>query len=182
VPFELDAARTIRGGLAGVIAAGVWALQQPLDKRVFGSRYDDVELLGRAAVRGDDWRGVGLALHLQNGALFGAVYANVASRLPLPRSVAGPVAGLAEHVGLWPLVGLTDRVHPARASLPRLSGNRRAFWQAAWRHALFGFVLGEVERRLNPDPPEPEPAEPEPDFSTNGHGNIEHAVSVELST
>ena len=36
-----------RGALAGGIAAGLWALQQPLDKRLFASRYDDVELLGR---------------------------------------------------------------------------------------------------------------------------------------
>ena len=35
-------------------AAAVWAVEQPLDKLVFGSRYDDVELLGKAVTRGRD--------------------------------------------------------------------------------------------------------------------------------
>ena len=35
--------RSINGGLAGGIAAALWAAQQPLDKKLFGSRYDDVE-------------------------------------------------------------------------------------------------------------------------------------------
>ena len=43
-----------------------------------------------------------------------------------------------------------DRVHPARSDLPQLWGSGRAFAQATWRHVLFGFVLGELERRLNP--------------------------------
>jgi hypothetical protein len=46
-------------------------------------------------------------------------------------------------------VRLTDRHHPAREELPRLTGNRRALAQATWRHALFGVVLGAVEARLN---------------------------------
>ena len=65
---------------------------------------------------------------------------------------------LAEHLALWPLTALTDRVHPARKDLPKLIGNRTAFAQATWRHLLFGFVLGELERRVNA---EPEPAPPE---------------------
>jgi hypothetical protein len=58
-------------------------------------------------------------------------------------------AGLAEHVGLWPLGRASDRFHPARRELPKLAGNRRAFAQATWRHALFGIVLGVGEERLN---------------------------------
>jgi hypothetical protein len=146
----VDRDRTLRGALAGGVAAGVWALQQPLDKRVFGCAYDDVELLGRAIVRRRrPWYRVGLALHVGNGAVFGAVYAAIAPRLPLPAAARGPAIGLAEHVGLWPLGRLTDRFHPARRELPRLTDNRRAFWQATWRHLLFGAVLGELERRLN---------------------------------
>lgn len=161
--MAVDRARTLRGALAGGIAAGVWALQQPLDKRAFGCEYDDVELLGRAvAPRGGRrrWYPVGLALHVQNGALFGAVYANMAGRLPLPAVGRGVAVGLTEHLGLWPLGRVTDRLHPAREELPRLTGNRRAFWQAGWRHLLFGIVLGEVERRLNAEPP---PSGPRPD-------------------
>jgi hypothetical protein len=74
-------------------------------------------------------------------------------------------------------VALTDRLHPARGDLPTLRGNRVAFLQAAWRHLLFGVVLGELERRINAEP-EAEPPEPESPYSSNGHGSLEHAVSV----
>jgi len=123
--------RTLRGAVSGVVAAAIWALQQPLDKAAFGSRYDDVELLGRAVTRGDGWYPLGLALHLGNGAVFGAVYANVAPTLPIPPALRGPFLALAEHAGLWPLVAITDRLHPAREQLPRLNGNRAAWLQAA---------------------------------------------------
>ena len=117
--------RTLRGAVSGAVAAAVWAAAQPLDKLLLGSRYDDVELLGRAVVSGDAWYPAGLAIHLGNGALFGAVYANVAPALPLPPRLRGPAAALAEHFALWPLTGLSDRYHPARDQLPPLAGNRR---------------------------------------------------------
>ncbi len=164
--------------MSGAVAAAVWALQQPLDKRVFGSRYDDVELLGRLVVRGDAWYPAGLGMHMADGAVFGLVYANLAPVVPLPPVLRGPAAGLVEHCALWPLVALTDRFHPARKQLPALAGDRRAFAQAAWRHMLFGLILGELERRLNAEP-EPAPMQPAADYSSNGHGSLEHAVSVE---
>jgi hypothetical protein len=151
--MPLDRGRMLRGALAGGIAAGVWALQQPLDKRALGCRYDDVELLGRAVLpraprRG--WYPVGLALHVQNGALFGAVYAGVVAPLvPAPAALRGPLVAQAENFALWPLGRLSDRFHPAHAELPRLTGNRRALAQATWRHLLFGVVLGALERRWN---------------------------------
>ena len=145
----------LRGAVAGGVAAGVWALQQPLDKLVFRCRYDDVELLGRAlapAAARSRWYPLGLALHVQNGALFGAVYAGtvapaLASR-GIPAAVRGPLVAQVENFGLWPLGRLSDRFHPARDALPRLAGNRRALAQATWRHLLFGVVLGELEHRL----------------------------------
>lgn len=169
--------RTVRGALAGAAAAATWAAQQPLDKRVFGCGSDDVELLGKAITRGKGWYPVGLWVHCLNGALFGAVYANVAPLAPLPPWARGPAAGLAEHVGLWPAGRLTDRIHPARDQLPRLTGNRRAFAQATWRHLFFGIVLGGLERRFNAAddtgiPPYEHVA------SSNGHGDIEHAVGA----
>jgi hypothetical protein len=179
--MAIDRARTARGAAAGAIAAGVWALQQPLDQRVFGVRYDDTELLGKLVTRGRAWPLAGLALHLVNGAAFGAVYAGVvARRLPLPAWARGPAAGLGEHLGSWPLVLVTDRLHPARAELPALGTNPRAFAQATWRHLLFGTVLGGLERRLN-TAPDQEPASHEHVVSTNGHGNIEHAMTVPRS-
>jgi hypothetical protein len=173
-----DRTRTLRGAVCGAVAAAVWALEQPLDKVAFGSRYDDVELLGKAATRGDGWYPIGLALHVQNGAIFGAMYANVARLLPLAPQLRGPVLAFAQHLAFWPLGALSDRYHPARDELPSFAGNRRAFAQSAWRHIIFGVVLGELERRVNAGT-EPTPPTDEVEFSTNGHGKLEHAVSVE---
>lgn len=173
----MDSKRIARGALSGVAAAAVWAAQQPLDKRVFGCRYDDLELLGRVVVKGDGWYAPGLAMHLANGAVFGALYASVAPSLPAPPMLRGPLAALAENFGSWPLVGVTDRHHPGRDELPQLGGSRRALAQATWRHLLFGFVLGEIERRLN-EPEDPEPILPAADYSSNGHGSLEHAAQA----
>jgi hypothetical protein len=176
-PAGFDLARTLRGAASGAVAAAVWAAQQPLDKRLFASRYDDVELLGSAVTRGP-WYPVGLAIHVGNGAAFGAVYANVQPLLPLPAVLRGPAVGLFEHLALWPLGRVTDRLHPARDQLPRLTGNRPAFLQAVWRHLLFGLLLGELERRLNGGPElESEPPSPT-DYSSNGHGSFGYAVHV----
>ena len=164
-----------------MVAAGVWALEQPLDKAALDCSYDDIELLGKAVTRGSYWYPIGLAMHLWNGALFGAVYSNVAGYLPVPPALRGPTVALTEHVALWPLGAVSDRLHPARKDLPQLSGNGRAFAQAAWRHLLFGVVLGELERRLNATP-DTAPPPTDVNFSTNGHGSIEQAVSGERSS
>jgi hypothetical protein len=169
--MELD--RIVNGALAGALGAAVWAAQQPLDKRLFDSDYDDVELLGKLVARDSSWPLAGVALHLYNGMVFGAVYSQTRAFLPGPAPTRGMLASLAEHVGTWPLTRLADRYHPARGDLPPLWGNRRAFLQATWRHALFGLVMGELERRLNAeDRYEP----PEVPVSSNGHGNIERAA------
>jgi hypothetical protein len=140
----------LRGAVAGAAAAALWSLQQPLDVRVFGVRYSDTELLGTAVTRGPAWRPIGFLLHLANGAAFGAAYGLVAPRVPGPGAAKGLAAGMAEHLATWPLTGPLLRVHPARRRLPQLWGNHAAFAQAAWRHALFGAALGELNRRLAP--------------------------------
>ena len=151
--------RITRGALAGGVAAGVWALQQPLDKRALGCAYDDVELLGRALAplaRRGRWYPLGMALHVHNGMAFGAVYAGAIAPLLArgggPPAARGPLVAQVENFALWPLGRLSDRFHPARGELPRLIGSRRALAQATWRHLLFGFVLGELERRWNGEP------------------------------
>ena len=166
--------RTLNGALAGATAAGVWAAQQPLDKRIFRCDHDDVELLGKFVTRGSGWQAAGLGLHVLNGAVFGAVYALVRPLVPGPPLATGVGAALSEHVALWPLGALVDRYHPARAGLEPLAGNRRAFAQSGWRHLLFGIVLAELERRLNAA--EYEPLEQVP-VSSNGHGDIERATA-----
>jgi hypothetical protein len=169
----IDRAKSFRGAFAGTVAAGVWLAQQPLDKPVFGVDYDDSELLGKAFTRGRAWPVVGAAIHLGNGALLGAAYANLAPHMPLPSWTRGPLVALAEHLVLWPLTIAVDRVHPARDEMPRLAGSARAFAQATWRHLLFGIIMGELERRLNAPPDQDIPAY-EHFVSSNGHGRLEH--------
>ena len=165
--------RTLRGALAGGIAAAAWAAQQPLDKRVFGCDYDDTELLGKLVTRGPEWRAVGIAMHVANGALFGGAYALGKPFLPGPPVLRGVAAAMAEHAATWPGVRLADRYHPARGDLPALWGSPRALAQATWRHALFGAVLGAVENALNDRSADEPPHVP---ASSNGHGDIETAA------
>src|SRR4051812_2084802 len=138
----------LRGGIAGAVATVVMTLEQPLDQRLFHYRYDDIEVLGKLVTRGDNWRPIGLALHVQNGAALGAAYARLKPSLPGSALVRGLLAGLVEHVATWPLTVLFDRYHPARNELPKLV-NPRAFGQATIRHAVFGIVLGLVEDALD---------------------------------
>ena len=171
----MDAKRSLNGAIAGGLAATVWAAQQPADKRAFQSGYDDVEILGKLVTRGDAWPIAGLALHVGNGALFGAVYAQLRPLLPGPPMAGALGAAMLEHAALWPASRLVDRYHPARKQLTPLARNARALAQATWRHALFGMVLGELERRLNADRHEEPPPVP---ASSNGHGNLEMAVGA----
>ncbi len=53
--MAIDYSKTLRGAIAGALAAGVWAAQMPLDKRAFGSDFDDVALLGKGLTRGEAW-------------------------------------------------------------------------------------------------------------------------------
>ena len=175
--MALNGTRTLRGALAGAAGAAVWAAQQPLDKKVFGVEYDDVELLGKWVTREPAWLPIGLAAHVINGAAFGALYANVAPSLPGPRPARGVLLGLVECFATWPGTRLLDRVHPAAAEFPPLWGNPRALAQSAWRHALFGLVLGELERRLNPPADAPAPID-DAAVASNGHGSAEHLVAA----
>jgi hypothetical protein len=168
--------RTLRGALAGSVAAGAWAAQQPLDKRVFGVGYDDVELLGRIVAPGRAGYLAGLAVHVANGALFGALYAAARPAIPVPAALRGPLAGLVEHLATWPGVPLLARVPALAPALPQWD-SPAAFAQSAWRHLLFGTVLGELERRLNPAEAEAAPMNAAT-AATNGHGSMEHVASI----
>jgi hypothetical protein len=128
---------------AGVAAALVWGAVEPLDRRLFRHDYSDIAVLGKAFTQGPGWRPLGFAIHALNGAIFGAVYYEIAKRVSRdPRRLALELA-LLEHLTLFPTGALVDRHHPARGEpgVARLLG-RQAFGQATVRHALFGAVLG----------------------------------------
>jgi hypothetical protein len=154
------------------VAAAMWAAEQPLDKRLFGSEADDVELLGKLVTTGPGWPAAGTALHVLDGALFGALYAELKPFLPGPAPGRAVIAAMAEHLALWPLTRLIERRHPAGGDLAATWAGRRAFAQSAWRHLLFGAILGLLEERLNATRhEEPPPVE----LSSNGYGDIEAA-------
>ncbi|HYY34134.1 MAG TPA: hypothetical protein VE693_11235 [Gaiellaceae bacterium] len=128
-----------RGILAGAISAAVWAAAEPALGRVFRTPYSDVRLLG--GLTGRRSRG-GLALHVVNGAVFGAVFERTGGRGVL----RGVLAAEAENLLLWPLMAVIDRVHPERraGAWPPLFGNARVFAYEATVHALFGALLGSL--------------------------------------
>jgi len=134
---------------SGAAAATVWALQEPIDQRLFRCDYSDVAVLGKALTRGPRWRAWGLAVHALNGAIFGLAYYELRRQLPVDSRKLVLGMALAEHVSLYPLTYLVDRYHPARGEpgVPPLLMNPRAFAQATWRHALFGTVLGRLADR-----------------------------------
>ena len=132
VPFGHAAkgmSRRVRAAAAGTLAAVVWGLQEPLDRRVFGCAYSDVEFLGRGR------RSVGFAVHAANGALFGLAFDAVRRRVDVDQRRLALGLALAEHVALWPLIVVVDR---------GLLTSPRAFAQATYRHMLFGVLLGRL--------------------------------------
>jgi hypothetical protein len=138
-----NAVTRTRAAAAGVAGTIVWAAIEPLDKRLFRHDYSDVALLGKAVTRSRAWPLAGLAVHAANGAAFGLAYSEVRER----RKVGALQLALAEHVALFPIGWVADRVHPARGEpgLEKLF-SLRAFGQATLRHAVFGAVLARLTR------------------------------------
>jgi hypothetical protein len=134
-----------RAAFAGAAAAGVWGLLEPLDKRVFGSDYSDIALLGKLFTRGRGWWAAGFALHAANGALFGLGFHEARKRIEVDQRRLALALALAENLALYPLAVLVDRRHPARGE-PGLGPllTFRAFAQETARHAVFGVVLGRL--------------------------------------
>lgn len=130
----------VRGAVAGATAAVVWASAEAMVGRAFGTPYSDVRLLGRMLPVGAAWRPAGIALHVANGALFGAAF----ERFGGHGWVQGVIAAEMENAALWPGMALIDRFHPDRRSgaWPPLAWNSRIFAYEATVHAIYGFVLG----------------------------------------
>jgi hypothetical protein len=123
--------------LAGAVAAAVWAVAEPPLGRAFGTPYSDVKMLQGLTRSGP---GGALAVHLVNGAIFGAVFERLGWRGP----VRGALAAQAENLLLWPGMVVVQRIYPSCRSgeWPPLLTSRRVFAYEAAAHALFGIVLG----------------------------------------
>ena len=135
----------MRGAAAGAVAAAVWAATEPALGTIGRSRYSDVRLLGRFVTRGRAWPLAGLALHVANGAVFGAVF----EKSGLRGVKAGIIAAQVENTVLWPTMTIVDRVHPDRraGTWPPLVRNPRVAMQEVVAHGIFGAVLGALIRR-----------------------------------
>jgi hypothetical protein len=133
------------GAKAGVIAAAVWAAAEPALGRLLRTPYSDVRLLGRPVTAGRWWPAAGAAVHLANGAAFGAGFVRLGRR----GVRQGVLAAEAENLLLWPAMLVVDRIHPDRhnGSWPRLLTNRRVIAYEVLTHALFGAVLGTLVSR-----------------------------------
>ena len=133
----------MRGMAAGIVAAAVWAAAEPALGRALGVPwYSDRRLLGGLLRVGPE---AAIAVHLTNGALFGATF----ERLGLRGPASGVLMGQLESLGLWPFMVLVDRVHEDRRSgaWPPLARNGRVFAYEVTVHAVFGAVLGSLLRR-----------------------------------
>ena len=136
--------RAARGAAAGAAAAAVWSALEPLAARALGTTYTDVRLLGRLAAP-RRWAVAGTAVHLANGAAFGALF-GLAGRGGMRDGVAW--TGV-ETLATWPGMALMDRIHPDRRSghwPDPLLTDRRVFAQEVVMHAVFGTVLGAMTR------------------------------------
>jgi hypothetical protein len=135
----------VRGAAAGVVAAGAWAAGEPILRRLLDTPYSDIRLLGRLVSRERGWPVAGLALHMANGAAFGAAF----ERAGLSGVKAGLTAAHLENLALWPALAVMDEIHPDRreGNWPRLVTNRRIMLHELVAHSLFGAVLGTLVRR-----------------------------------
>jgi hypothetical protein len=132
----------VRGGAAGAVASAAWAASEPILRRLTGTKYSNARLLGRFATRSRAWPVVGLALHVANGAAFGAAF----ERLGLQGVKAGIVAAEVENTLAWPAMAIVDRLHPDRrdGTWPPLVRSPRVAAQEVVGHAIFGAVLGRL--------------------------------------
>ena len=149
--YRQSVSQRARAAAAGAVAATVWGLLEPLDRRLLRCDYSDVAILGKAITCGPAWRPLGFALHAANGAAFGLAFHQARRHATRPSFTPARLAlgmALAEHLAVYPLGWFVDHYHPARGEegIPPLLTNPRAFLQATWRHVVFGVVLGRLGR------------------------------------
>ena len=150
--------------------------------------FHDVELLGRAVSRDSAWYFRERALRdarRQNGAVFGAVYANIAPALPLPPALRGPFAALL----LWRAPGalaarsrersLASRARRPAGAVRQSPGVRPGHLAPSAVRVCARRARAPAQRRARAGAP---PPASETDYASNGSGTApagEHAVSAE---
>ena len=141
---------------AGVISVAAYTAVMEFDRRVTGSRIDDLVLLGRPVVpnRPDLARPVGAVIHLANGAFIGLGYAALAhDRLPGPAWLRGITSLMVENLGLYPAMSIARHVHPAMRD-----GQLDDYWtwpafvESLPPHLVYGAMVGPLYERFRVRP------------------------------
>lgn len=148
----VDVGAAARAGIVSVIA---YTATMEVDRRLTGSRVDDLILLGRPFVpdRPDLARPVGAAVHLGNGVAIGLAYAALAhARLPGPPWLRGATALMIENTALYPLMRVAGRYHPAMRD-----GQLDDYWswpafaESIPPHLVYGALVGPLYERWRRD-------------------------------
>jgi hypothetical protein len=137
--------RDLHAAAAGVVAAAAWIAAEPAIRRLAGGPHRELRLISGLVSPNRGGDRLGLAVHLANGAAFGAAFSRLGG-YGIPRAV---LAAQAENAILWPGMAVADRVHPdvRSGAWPRLLSDRGAIAQEVGGHLVFGVVLGALLRR-----------------------------------
>ncbi|HEV2528449.1 MAG TPA: DUF6789 family protein [Thermomicrobiales bacterium] len=138
--------------ISGIVSVVAYTATMEMDRRLTGSRIDDLVLLGRPLVpdRPHLARRVGAIVHLANGAAIGIAYAALAhDRLPGPPWLRGATAVMVENSALYPLMRIGRNVHPAMRD-----GQLDDYWtwpafvESIPPHVVYGLLVGPLYERL----------------------------------
>lgn len=151
---DVDLSAAIRAGVISVVA---YTAVMEVDRRITGSRIDDLILLGRPVVpsRPDLARPVGAVVHLANGAFIGLSYAALAhDRLPGPAWLRGVTALMIENLSLYPVMSVARHLHPAMRD-----GQLDDYWtwpafvESLPPHVVYGAMVGPLYERFRRQSP-----------------------------
>jgi hypothetical protein len=139
--------RDIHAAAAGAVAAAAWIAAEPAIQRAVGGTHRELRLVSGLLSPGRRGSGLGLAVHLANGAAFGVAFRRLGGG-GVRRAV---LAAQAENAILWPAMAIADRIHPdvRSGAWPRLLTDPATIAQEVGGHLVFGVVLG----ALLPDRP-----------------------------
>ena len=146
---DVDVGAAVRAGVISVVA---YTAVMEIDRKITGSRIDDLILLGRPAVpnRPDLARRVGAVVHVANGAFIGLGYATLAhDRLPGPAWLRGVTALMIENLSLYPVMRVARTVHPAMRD-----GQLDDYWtwpafvESLPPHLVYGAIVGPLYERF----------------------------------
>jgi len=147
---------------SGIVSSVAYALVMEVDRKLTGSRVDDLVLVGRPFVPGrpDLARKVGAVVHLVNGTSLAIAYAAFGHHaLSGPTWLRGAILLNIENIALYPIMAL-DRYHPAVRD-----GQLQSYWswpsflESIPPHVVYGLCVGPLYEamRAKPLPGQDEP-------------------------